>query len=42
MGNVIDREVARVSLPEKMIAEQRLESEKRYAKQMLERKYSRK
>jgi len=28
MVNVIDREVARVSLPEKMIAEQRLESEK--------------
>lgn len=28
MGNIIDREVARVSLPEKMIAEQRLESEK--------------
>ena len=28
MVNAIDREVARVSLPEKMIAEQRLESEK--------------
>lgn len=28
MVNVIDRVVARVSLPEKMIAEQRLESEK--------------